>query len=336
MQVKDIQAKINAKTKPVGSLGQLEKLALQIATLQQTDTPVLKAPHLLVFAGDHGIATAGVSAYPSEVTAQMVHNFLQGGAAINVFCRQHNIRLRVVDSGVNAELPEHPGLYRAKVRKGTRNILEEPAMTSAELDTCFEYGRQLIGKVAATGCNVIGFGEMGIGNTSAASLLMATCCDLPLERCVGRGTGLSDTHYTRKLELLKQAKATHNPDPTDTRAVLATFGGYEIAQLNSAILAAYDQNMVILIDGFIATSAYLMAHALRPEIAANAIFSHQSDEKGHQRLLAYLNAQPLLQLGLRLGEGTGCALAYPLLESAVSFLNEMASFEEASVSKRNP
>lgn len=327
-----IQHKIDTKTKPLGALGQLEQLARQVALVQQTLTPTLQKPHLLVFAADHGIAAEGVSKYPQEVTYQMVLNFLGGGAAINVFCRQQGMTLQVVDAGVKGSFAEFPAVLNQKVAEGTRSFRHEPAMTDAQCEQALAAGAQLARKVAATGCNVLGFGEMGIGNTSAATLLMHRLTGQPLADCLGRGTGLDDAQLTHKATVLAAAAETH-AHVTTPLEVLATFGGFEIAQMTGAMLAAAEAGLVLLIDGFIATAALLVAATLHPAVLEYCVFGHQSEESGHQLLLRHLNARPLLNLGLRLGEGTGCALAYPLLVAAVSFLNEMASFESAGVSQ---
>ena len=327
-----LQQKINNKTKPLGALGDLEKLALQIGNIQNTLNPKLSNPTILVFAADHGIAIEGVSSYPSEVTAQMVVNFLQGGAAINAFCQQHNIVLEIIDAGVNYDFQSEAKLINAKIAKGTKNYLHESAMTDAELNLCFDKSDQIVETVFQSGCNIIGFGEMGIGNTSSASLIMSKICEIPLAKSVGRGTGLNDEQLQTKLKILTQAQDNH-PNLTNAKQILATFGGFEIAQICGAMLAAYRKNMLLLIDGFIATAAFLVAQQIQPTIQENAIFCHLSDELGHKLLLDYLNAKPLLQLGMRLGEGTGCAVAYPIINSAVTFLNNMASFDNAGVSK---
>jgi nicotinate-nucleotide--dimethylbenzimidazole phosphoribosyltransferase len=327
-----IQHKIDSKTKPLGALGQLEQLARQVALVQQTLTPTLHQPHLLVFAADHGIAAEGVSKYPQEVTYQMVLNFLRGRAAINVFCRQQGISLHIIDAGVKGSFTDFPAVRNQKIAAGTRSFLHEPAMTSTQREQALAAGAQLAREVAATGCNVLGFGEMGIGNTSAATLLMHRLTGLPLADCLGRGTGLDDAQLAHKAAVLATAAGTH-AHVTAPLGVLATFGGFEIAQMTGAMLAAAEAGLVLLIDGFIATAALLVAAALHPAVLEYCVFGHQSEESGHQLLLGYLNARPLLSLGLRLGEGTGCALAYPLLVAAVSFLNEMASFESAGVSQ---
>ena len=327
-----IQHAIDTKTKPLGSLGKLEDVAFQIAKIQQTLTPQLVSPSILTFAGDHGAANAGVSAYPQEVTFQMVMNFLQGGAAINVFCQQNDIALQVVDAGVNFDFEDAPGLINAKIAHGTANYLEASAMSAAQLAACLEKSAEIVADVASGGCNIIGFGEMGIGNTASASLIMSAICSLPIERCVGRGTGLDDAGLGRKLGLLTEAQAMHG-EMSDPHQILQTFGGFEVAQICGAMLAAKEHGMIIMVDGFIATAAYLVANAIDPTIHDNAIFCHTSNESGHQLMLDHLQADPLVNLGMRLGEGTGCAVAYPLIKSAVAFLNDMASFESAGVSE---
>lgn len=327
-----LHEKINNKTKPLGSLGSLEAIALQIGLIQQCLSPQLSRPTMLVFAGDHGVVASGVSPYPQAVTAQMVLNFLQGGAAINVFSRQHDMRLRVVDAGVNHDFAAHPDLVHAKVGLGTNNFLNEPAMTVLQCQQAMMHGYEIAKDESVTGCNIFGFGEMGIGNTSSASCLMSVLCNLPIEACVGRGTGLDDAGLDQKTAILKQAINTHQLDGQAPLQVLTTFGGFEIAMMAGAMLGAAEQKSVLLIDGFIATTALLVAYKLQPNILQYCVFTHCSGEAGHRKLLQHLGVTPLLDLGLRLGEGTGAALAYPLVQAAVNFLNEMASFETAGVS----
>jgi nicotinate-nucleotide--dimethylbenzimidazole phosphoribosyltransferase len=329
-----LQHKINSKTKPIGALGMLEKLALQIGTIQNTLTPSLKKPTIIVFAGDHGIANEGVSAYPQEVTYQMVMNFLHGGAAINVFSTQHGINLKIVDAGVNFDFDKYENLINAKIDKGTKSFLHQKAMTETQLLQCFEKGKEIVTQLANEGCNVVGFGEMGIGNTSSASMLMSYLCNLPIEHCVGRGTGLNDEQLQHKIAILKQAKAFHG-NIENPKEVLQTFAGFEMAQMCAAMLSAFENNMILLVDGFIASNAFLVAYKINPLIKNNAIFCHLSDESGHQHLLNFLQAEPILKLNMRLGEGTGCAIAYPIIESAVAFLNNMASFESAGVTNKD-
>lgn len=331
---KDIQNKIDLKTKPLGSLGMLEQLAKQICLVQNTLNPVLSQPAMVVFAADHGIAKSGVSAYPVNVTAQMVLNFLNGGAAINVFCNQHNIELKIADAGVNYDFPNHKNLIDTKIAKGTQDFLSGNAMTGTQLKQCFEKSKNIVDTFADKGCNIIGFGEMGIGNTSSAAMLMSALCNLSIEQCAGKGTGLNDEQFQNKIKVLKQAQQNH-PTPENVYEALTFFGGFEIAQMCGAMLRSFEKDMLILVDGFIATAAFLCAFNIEPNIKKNAIFCHQSDEQGHQKMLEHLQAKPLLNLNMRLGEGTGCAIAFPIIQSAVNFINEMASFESAGVSNKS-
>ncbi|MCG8307631.1 MAG: nicotinate-nucleotide--dimethylbenzimidazole phosphoribosyltransferase [Cytophagales bacterium] len=324
--------KIDFKTKPPGSLGALENLAKKIGMMQGRLNPGLRNPTIVVFAGDHGAAADGISAFPQEVTHQMVFNFLNQGAAINVFCRQHNIGLKVVDAGVNFDFEDAHALIHSKIAKGTQNYLREPAMSPEQCDRAITHGAKIVEKIAEEDSNIIGFGEMGIGNTSSASLLMSKICNLPLEDCVGRGTGLDDDQLDRKIQLLKGAIRLH--ETNNAFEILRTFGGFEMAMMCGAMLAAAEKEMIILVDGFIATSVFLAANRMEPDIKGYALFCHQSDEQGHEKMLGYLGADPILKMGLRLGEGTGCALAYPIIQSAVAFLNDMASFDAAGVSNK--
>jgi nicotinate-nucleotide--dimethylbenzimidazole phosphoribosyltransferase len=330
-RLSQLQNKINNKTKPLGSLGVLEEIALQIGNVQNTISPELKNPTIVVFAGDHGITEEGVSPFPKEVTMQMVMNFLNGGAAINVFCKQNNIKLLVADAGVDFDFDRSLPLIHTKISKGTKNILRQPAMTKEECLEAMKQGGLIVQQQYQDGCNIIGFGEMGIGNTSSASLLMSKFCNLPIEKCVGRGTGLNDEGLKRKTAILQKALEKHTTSsPTE---ILATFGGLEIAMMAGAMLKAAELGMIIMVDGFITTSSLISAYHFNKEIVKNCIFCHQSDEQGHKLMLEFLGAKPLLNLNMRLGEGTGAAVAYPVIKSAVSFLNEMASFESAGVSK---
>ncbi len=328
--------KVDRKTKPLGALGQLEALAIRIGLMQQSLDPVLAKPHLLVFAGDHGAAKAGVSAYPQEVTWQMVENFLAGGAAINVFTRQNGLALSVVDAGVAHDFGVRPGLIHAKVAPGTANYIEMPAMTAQQCAQAIEHGAGIVRQLAADGCTVVGFGEMGIGNTAAASLLTHALTGVSLDACIGRGTGLDDAGLNRKHVLLAQAwaRVAASGEALTPMRALAEFGGFEIAAMVGAMLAAAEAKMVLLIDGFIVSSAALVAARLYPARTEYAVFATRSAEPGHVAQLTALNAAPLLDLGLRLGEGTGAALAYPLVQAAVAFLNEMASLESAGVADK--
>ena len=329
------QAALDAKTKPLGALGRLESLALQLALALNTGQPALRLPQLVVFAADHGIAARGVSAYPAEVTRQMVLNFLAGGAAVSVLARQHGLSLTVADCGVAAEFEPHPMLVSLKVagaERGTADASRGPAMSERQCHTAIAQGRRL---VAGLPGNVLLLGEMGIANTSAAALLMARLTGEPLEVCTGRGTGLDDAGLAAKRAVLAEALAAHADATTPLRA-LAALGGLEIATMVGAVQQAAATARVIVVDGFITTAAVAVAAALQPQILARCVFSHRSQETGHTRWLQILGALPLLDLDLRLGEGSGAALAWPLLESACRILAEMASFESAGVSQRAP
>ncbi|QOG03985.1 nicotinate-nucleotide--dimethylbenzimidazole phosphoribosyltransferase [Flavobacterium sp. MDT1-60] len=328
-----LQEKIDGKTKPVGALGTLETLAFQMATVFETLNPKIINPNIVVFAADHGIANHGVSAYPQDVTRQMVGNFLEGGAAINVFCKQNNIQLSIVDSGVNYDFPTNTNLINAKIAKGTQSFLHAPAMSEIELQLCFEKGKSIVKDIAKTGSNCIGFGEMGIGNTSTASVLMSLLTDFSIEECVGKGTGVENEKLIQKKQFLKKTIENYSGQ-AELKEQLAYFGGFEIIQMASGMLTAFENKILILVDGFICSVAFLIASKMNPGIIKNAVFCHCSAEQAHQKLLQYLNAKPILNLDLRLGEGTGCAIAFPILKSAEAFLNEMASFESAGVSRK--
>ena len=338
----ELQRRIDGKTKPVGALGRLEDLALQLALIQRRPAPAIVHPHVLVCAGDHGAAKAGISAYPQDVTWQMVENFLAGGAAINVLAKQAGLRLVVADAGVAHDFGPREGLVNLKVgAHGTANYLDGAAMGEVECATAMTHGARLARDFAAAGCNLLAFGEMGIGNTAAASLLTHCITGLALADCVGRGTGLDDAGLERKRALLAQALAIWPEQPAagkasadDALRILSRFGGYEIAMLAGAMLAAAEARMTLLIDGFIVTSALLVAQQIAPAIIDYCVFAHCSDEAGHRRQLDWLGARPLLDLGLRLGEGTGAALALPLLAAACAFMTDMASFESAGVSAK--
>jgi nicotinate-nucleotide--dimethylbenzimidazole phosphoribosyltransferase len=325
---------LDAKTKPPGSLGRLEALAVQLALVQGSPRPVLRSPQLVVFAGDHGIAAQGVSAYPSEVTRQMVLNFLAGGAAVSVLARQHGLQVTVADCGVAAEFEPRAGLVRLKVpgaERGTADTRRGPAMDMAQCVAAVDKGRQLVSTLLG---NVLLLGEMGIANTSAAALLMARLTGEPLDACVGRGTGLDDTGLAHKRQVLQQALAV-NAGAVAPLEALAALGGYEIATMVGAVQQAASERRVIVVDGFITTAAVAVAAALQPGVLDACVFSHCSNESGHARWLQRLGATPLLDLGLRLGEGSGAALAWPLLVSACHVLAEMASFDSAGVSRRS-
>ena len=331
-----LKKRVDRKTKPLGALGLLERTAIKIGLIQQRLDPEFGQPHLLVFAGDHGAAKAGVSAYPQDVTWQMVENFLAGGAAINVFARQNDLHLAIIDAGVAHDFGQRAGLISAKVAPGTANYIEAPAMTAAQCAAAIERGAEICRNLSANGCNLVGFGEMGIGNTAAASLITHCLTGTPLAECIGRGTGLDDAGLARKQVLLETALNRYRAagGSNDPLAVLAEFGGFEIAMMVGAMLGAAEQKMTLLIDGFIVGSAALTAAQLAPALTDYCVFCHRSAEPGHAAQLQALAAEPLLDLGLRLGEGTGAALAYPLVLASVNFLNEMASFESAGVSDK--
>ena len=326
-----VQEAIDMKTKPPGSLGAIERLALQIAVAQKTDNPVADPARLLLFAGDHGLVEEGVSAWPSEVTAQMVLNFLAGGAAANVFAKSNGLDISVIDAGVMADLPDHPDLYRANIRKGTRNALKENALTLEEVSAAIVFGEELASDEVSVGTKVIALGEMGIGNTSSAALLAHAIEGIDLKILTGPGAGLDGEGVNKKLEILKQT-AARRPGRLDPMDALCAFGGLEIACMTGALIGAAQANAVVLVDGFIATAAALCALKMHPELATNVIYAHKSKEPGHKAMLEVLNAEPLLDLELRLGEGSGALLAFPLLRSACAMLNEMATFESANVS----
>lgn len=325
-----LRQRIDAKTKPRGALGRLEELAYRLGLIFGTDNPELFAPQVLVFAGDHGLTAEGVSSYPASVTRQMVLNFLAGGAAINAFARQHGLALTVIDAGVDGDLPAHPRLRSLKVRPGTRNARHGPALTLDEVQTCFERGAALVRELAAGGTNAVLFGEMGIGNSSAAALLVSTLLQLPLETCVGRGAGHDDAGLARKHRILAAVRERH-AGVNGPVGAMAAFGGCEIAMITGAMLEAATNRMVILVDGFIVTAALAAAARICPNVTDYCVFAHVSEENGHRAALAALGGEPLLDLGLRLGEGTGAALAWPLLVAATAFLREMATFDSAGV-----
>ncbi|WP_284155358.1 nicotinate-nucleotide--dimethylbenzimidazole phosphoribosyltransferase [Sulfuricystis multivorans] len=331
-----LQRAIDNKTKPLGSLGRIETLALQIGRVRQSLKPKLEKPHIVVCAGDHGAAKAGISAYPQEVTWQMVENFLAGGAAINVFARANGLELAIVDCGVAHDFGARPGLIDAKVSAtGTASYLDGPAMTAEQCAQAMDNGARIVAGLTGQGCHVVGFGEMGIGNTASAALITHVLTGAPLIDCVGRGTGLDDAGLMRKRTLLQQAlDAWRDRSADEPLAVLARFGGFEIATMAGSMLEAARRKMLVLVDGFISSAAALVAAKLAPAFLDYAVFSHLSQERGHQVQLAHLGVRPLIDLDLRLGEGTGAALAWPLVRCACAMLAEMASFESAGVSEK--
>ena len=325
-----LQHRLDRKTKPLGALGRLEALAVQIGLVQRSEAPRLQSPQLVVFAGDHGIAARGVSAYPSDVTWQMVENFLAGGAAVSVLARQHGIALTVVDAGVRHEFTPRDGLKVHKIAPGTNDASTGPAMTAAQCRDALAAGA---GVAAALPGNVLLLGEMGIGNTSSASMLLSRLAGVPLPQCTGRGTGLDDAGLARKLAVLQQAMALH-AGAREPLEVLAAFGGFEIAMMAGAVLQAAHERRLVLVDGFITGAAVLVAHALAPAVLDYCVFAHRSGEAGHRLLLEHLGVEPLVDLRMRLGEGSGAALAWPLVASSVLLLEHMASFESAGVADR--
>ncbi len=330
-----LQHKLDHKTKPLGALGQLEALAVQLGLIQKSEMVSLKQPQIVVFAGDHGIVDEGVSAYPQAVTAQMVANMLgkdgkKGGAAVNVLAHQHNFNLTVVDAGVASILPEHPQLLQMKIAPSTRNCVMAPAMSQLQAVAALQGGMEVVRSIAG---NVVAFGEMGIGNTSSAALILSMFTPIPIEDCAGRGTGLTDEQMKKKIFALTRARRRHQGVKKPFE-ILCAVGGFEIAMMAGAMLQAASERRVILVDGFISGAAALVAVGMVPAAKDYMVFTHVGAEFGHQAMLKALAALPLLDLGLRLGEGTGALLAWPLVVSSARLLNEMASFESAGVSQK--
>ncbi len=327
--------RLDVLTKPLGALGRLEPLAAQVCAIQGTLKPTIVHPIAIVFAADHGIADRGVSAYPRAVTEQMVKNFLAGGAAISVLAKSLGLNLWIVDAGVDGECGHHPRLINAKIRRGTRDFVERAAMTPEECSDALRRGREALDQVAGSGSNAVVLGEMGIGNTAAAALLMHGITGHPLGDCVGRGTGLDDSGLARKRATLEAARARRVP-PRDPVELLTEFGGYEIAMLTGAILAAAARRMVVMVDGFTVTVATALAARIAPTVLDYCVFGHCSAEHAHRALLAHLDVQPLLDVGLRLGEGTGAAIALSTVRAALALFTDMATFEGAGVSGKDP
>ena len=311
-----LQAVLDNKTKPLGALGRLEALALRLGTILGTESPALEAPQMLVCAADHGLAARGVSAYPSDVTWQMVENFLAGGAAVSVLARQHGLALTVADCGVRRDFQPRPGLVQRRIAPGTADASAGPAMSAAQCAQAIANGREIVRALP--------------GN----ALLLARLADIDIDRCTGAGTGLDADGLARKRAVLREVLALH-AGATAPLDALAALGGFEIATLVGAVLQAAEERRVIVLDGFIASAAVLVAQALRPHVAQRCVAAHVSAEPGHALLLERLQLEPLLNLGLRLGEGSGGALAWPLLESACRIVREMASFESAGVSRKD-
>ena len=326
-----LQRKIDHKTKPLGALGQLENLALQLGLIQRSEKPKLDQPQMVVFAADHGLASEGVSAFPQAVTVQMVNNMLAGGAAVNVLARQQQFALHVVDAGVAGEFADHPQLVKRKIAPGTGNSAQGPAMSADQLHTALQAGAEIVKSLPG---NVMAFGEMGIANTSAAALLLNYFAGVSIEDATGRGTGLTDPQLAHKQSVLARAAALHK-DATTPMAAMAALGGFEIAMMTGAMLQAASERRVILVDGFIAGSSALAACALAPATKDYMVFCHRSAERGHHAMLDFLGSKALLDLDMRLGEGTGALLAWPLVLASANLMNEMASFESAGVSGKD-
>ena len=332
-----LQDKIDNLNKPKGSLGRLETLAMQIGLIQQTLEPRLTHPCHILFGSDHGIEREGVSFSPREVTWQQMINYGKGGGGVNMFCRQHGFKLRVVDVGVDYDfdLTKYPHIIDRKIAYGTRNFLHEAAMTDEEWQRALAIGAEQVDACHAEGCNIISFGEMGIANTSPSSVLMHLLLDIPLEKCVGAGSGLGSEGVRHKYEVLKAAVENFHiqfPD-TDVATTGRYFCGYEMAAAIGGMLRAAEHRMIILVDGFIMTACMLVARALNESVMQCAVFGHCGDEGGHKLMLDAMGAEPLLHLGLRLGEGTGAICAFPIVESAVNMINEMDNFHHAEITK---
>jgi nicotinate-nucleotide--dimethylbenzimidazole phosphoribosyltransferase len=320
-------------TKPKGSLGRLEELAAQLVAIFENPFPRINKKLSFVFAGDHGITEEGVSAFPKEVTAQMVYNFLRGGAGINVLARFAGAEVKVVDVGVDYEFGEIEGLIKRKVCYGTKNFVKEPAMTKEEAIKCIEVGYELAKEAISKGYNLIGIGDMGIGNTTPSSAITAVITGRPVEEVTGRGTGINDHFYRKKIEIIQRALEIHKPNPEDPIDVLSKVGGTEIGACAGVVLACAESRIPVVMDGFITGAGVLIAYKVNPMIKNYVIASHRSMEKGHQAQIEYMGLSPLLDLNLRLGEGTGAALAMLLIEASLRIYHEMATFDSARVSK---
>ena len=335
-----IQAKIDNLNKPKGSLGRLEELAMQVCLIQQTLEPSLAHPCHLLLGGDHGIEREGVSVSPREVTWQQMINFTRGGGGVNMFCRQHGFKLRVVDVGVDYDLSNVPGIIDRKIARGTKNFLYESAMNDEEFNQAIAVGVDLVDACCAEGCRVLCIGEMGIGNTSPSSIWMSLFGDIPLKDCIGAGSGLNNDGIRHKYEVLSQAVSnwqlavSTNPKLTaNSEKLIAYFGGFEMIAAIGTMLRAAEQHLIILVDGFIMTACALAAIRLYPASQDYMIFTHCGDESGHKMMLDMMDAKPLLHLGLRLGEGTGALCAFPIIDSAVRMMNEMNNFQNAKITK---
>ena len=330
-----IQEKIDNLNKPKGSLGRLESLAMQVCMVQQTLEPSLAHPCHLLLGGDHGIEREGVSVSPREVTWQQMVNFTHGGGGVNMFCRQHGFKLRIVDVGVDHDLSSTPGIIDRKIARGTQNFLYGPAMTEEQFGQALNVGVELVDDCVAEGCRVLCVGEMGIANTSPSSIWMHLFCHIPLERCIGAGAGLDSAGVRHKYEVLSRSLDRYNQlsSLTSHLSPLTYFGGFEMVAAIGAMLRAAEQHLIILVDGFIMTACALAAIQLEPESRHYMVFTHCGDESGHRLMLDAMHAEPLLHLGLRLGEGTGALCAFPIVDSAVRMMNEMNNFKDAAITK---
>lgn len=331
-----IRHKIDNLNKPKGSLGRLEDLAAQICLIQQTLTPKLNNPCHLLFGGDHGIEHEKVSISPREITWQQMLNFAKGGGGVNMFCRQHGFKLYLVDVGVDYDLSNCHEIYNRKIAPGTANFIDGPAMSEEQYRQALDVGAEFVDKCHADGCNVVCVGEMGIANTSPSSVWMSLFGDIPLDECIGAGAGLDNAGIKHKSDVLNRAVDRFiytTGGKADTNTVIRYFGGFEMVSAVGAMLRAAELGLIVLVDGFIMTACALAAVRLYPEAKEYMIFGHVGDENGHRRLLDLLGAQPLLNLGLRLGEGTGALCAYPIVESAVRMINEMNNFDNAHITK---
>ena len=328
------RARQDTLTKPQGSLGRLEELSIKLAGIQGKPIPQIRHKAVITMAGDHGVVAEGVGNWPQEVTAQMIYNFLRGGAGINVLARQVGARVVVVDMGVAADLEPHPQLISRKVARGTQNMFLRPAMTLQQAVTAIETGIEVVGGEVAKGFDIVGTGDMGIGNTTSSSAICAAMTGEAVAKVTGRGTGISDEQLAHKIEVVKRALAVNRPDPKQPLDVLAKIGGFEIGGLVGVMLAAAAYRIPIVLDGFISGAAALIAVALAPRLRDFLIAAHVSAEAGHKVLLRHLRLKPLLNLGMRLGEGTGAVLGIFLAEAAARTLAEMSTFAEAGVSER--
>jgi nicotinate-nucleotide--dimethylbenzimidazole phosphoribosyltransferase len=321
-------------TKPQGSLGRLEALSVQLAAITGQARPSVARKAVIVMAGDHGVVADGVSAYPAEVTPQMVLNIVHGGAAINVLARQANARVVVVDVGVAGDLPTMPGLVLRKVARGTQNMAQGPAMTRAQAEAAIAVGVEVVQAEIANGLDLVATGDMGIGNTTPSAAIVALMTGRPVAQVTGRGTGVDDAGLAHKVATIERALAVNKPDPKDAWDVLCKVGGLEIAGLAGVILGAAAKRVPVVIDGFISGAAALIAAGLKPEVKPYMIAAHQSVEIGHRAALELLGLRPVFDLDLRLGEGTGAALAFHVIEASARILNEMATFADAGVSEK--